>query len=408
MKIQYAIFDLDGTLLNTLGDLTAALNTVLTARNLPAVDEVTTMSRVGKGIANLLCQSLPEGTTSAQLEHALTDFHLYYSAHMTDLTHPYDGLLDTLTACQQAGIRMGVVSNKHHPATRRLVEHYFAKFDMLSFGERAGVPCKPDPASCLELLTLLGGTPENTVYIGDSGVDMQTAKNAGLTAIGVTWGFRSRAVLQQNGVDYLVDTPAQLTRLLTGAKIDIPTLAQACERRKFAFQYCDTIAEAQAYLATRTRGKSVACGGSITLQNEVYVQNYVENAHAHWLGDGYPTQFDVYLSSTNALTMDAQLVNIDGRGNRVCGMIYGANEVIVVAGANKLCDTLDDACARIRNIAAPRNAKRLGRKTPCAVDGRCHDCASTDRICAVQTITMHRPMGVQTFEIVLVGEILGY
>lgn len=213
MQIKNIIFDLDGTLLDTLGDLNAALNAALTAEGLVPSTLAQTQAGVGGGLSGLLRASLPDANP-AQFERCTTAFHTHYSAHMTDLTLPYPHILDMLATMQAAGVRMAVLSNKLHPATKALVAHYFGQFDMLAFGERAGIPRKPDPASCLELMTLLGGTPADTVYVGDSDVDMQTAKNAGLYAIGVTWGFRSRTDLLENGADVLVDDAQALAQYL--------------------------------------------------------------------------------------------------------------------------------------------------------------------------------------------------
>ena len=163
------------------------------------------------------------------------------------------------------------------------------------------------------------------------------------------------------------------------------------------------------YLNTRVHGHEVSIGGSMTLeQMGVYERLQAARVRWHWKGDAPQAQHDIYLTSTNALSQTGEVVNIVGSGNRVCGMIWGAREVIVVVGRNKLADNLQAACDRVRETAAPRNAKRLDKKTPCAIDGCCHDCRSEERICCVQTVTMAKPKGVECYEIVLIDEILGY
>lgn len=208
------IFDLDGTLLNTLEDLRSAVNVALALRNLPprSLEEVRCF--VGNGVRNLMRRALPAGTADADIDAALADFKQYYAAHIRDTTIPYDGIPELLTALCKRGIKVGVLSNKMDSATQELIQHFFpGKVDVI-FGEHKDIPRKPDPTSCRLVMQQLGVKPEEVLYVGDSGTDMQTAKNAGLTAVGVTWGFRSREDLLQNGADYLVAAPVEIFRLL--------------------------------------------------------------------------------------------------------------------------------------------------------------------------------------------------
>ncbi|MDO4287036.1 MAG: HAD family hydrolase [Eubacteriales bacterium] len=208
------IFDLDGTLLNTLEDLRSAVNAALALRNLPprSLEEVRCF--VGNGVRNLMRRALPVGTSDADIDAALADFKQYYAAHIRDTTIPYDGIPELMEVLCKRGIKVGVLSNKMDSATQELIQHFFpGKVDVI-FGEHKDIPRKPDPTSCRLVMQQLGVKPEEVLYVGDSGTDMQTAKNAGLTAVGVTWGFRNREDLLQNGADYLVDAPVEIFRLL--------------------------------------------------------------------------------------------------------------------------------------------------------------------------------------------------
>ncbi|HBI64881.1 MAG TPA: hypothetical protein DDX51_07190 [Clostridiales bacterium] len=208
------IFDLDGTLLDTLGDLQGAVNDALHRRGLPprTVDEVRRFA--GNGVRMLMKRSLPEGSTDAEIDAALADFKAYYAAHLTDSTVPYDGIPELLSALRKRGIKIGVLSNKLDSAAQQLMTHFFDGQIDVVFGEHADVPRKPDPTSCRMVMERLGVQPEDVLYVGDSGTDMQTACNAGLTAVGVTWGFRSREELIDSGADFLADLPAQILMML--------------------------------------------------------------------------------------------------------------------------------------------------------------------------------------------------
>lgn len=208
------IFDLDGTLLNTLGDLRNAANEALRLRGLPPRSLEEIQCFIGNGVRNLMRRCLPEGAPDTEIDAALADFKRYYGAHLCDSTVPYDGISELLCELRKRGMKVGVLSNKLDAATQTLIRHYFPGQADVVFGEHSDIPRKPDPTSCHMVMEQLGVQPEEVLYVGDSGVDMQTARNAGLTAVGVTWGFRSRAVLLENGAHALIDRPEQLLQLL--------------------------------------------------------------------------------------------------------------------------------------------------------------------------------------------------
>lgn len=208
------IFDLDGTLLNTLGDLRAATNHALEVRGLPPHSMEEIRQFIGNGIRLLICRAMPEGTPEAEIDAALDDFKAYYAAHIHDRTVPYDGIPQLLTALRKRGIKVAVLSNKIDSASQQLIEYFFPGKTDVVFGEHVGVPRKPDPTSCRMVMQQLGVQPEQVLYVGDSGTDMQTAKNAGLYVVGVTWGFRSKEVLLEYGADVLVHRPEQILQIL--------------------------------------------------------------------------------------------------------------------------------------------------------------------------------------------------
>lgn len=208
------IFDLDGTLLNTLGDLRAATNHALEVRGLPPHSMEEIRQFIGNGIRLLIRRAMPEGTPEAEIDAALDDFKAYYAAHIHDRTVPYDGIPQLLTALRKRGIKVAVLSNKIDSASQQLIEYFFPGKTDVVFGEHVGVPRKPDPTSCRMVMQQLGVQPEQVLYVGDSGTDMQTAKNAGLYAVGVTWGFRSKEVLLEYGADVLVHRPEQILQIL--------------------------------------------------------------------------------------------------------------------------------------------------------------------------------------------------
>lgn len=209
------VFDLDGTLLNTLDDLADATNAALTACGLPTrtLDEVRAF--VGNGAVKLIERAV--GVENAHLtEKALAEFKVYYTAHCADKTAPYHGILPLLQTLKNKGIKTAVLSNKPDFAVKSLAESYFngLLLDAVGENEGAGIRKKPAPDALFTVMEKLSANPNTTVYVGDSDVDIQTAKNAGVDCICVTWGFRDKSFLEAYGGTRFVDTPAEILQYL--------------------------------------------------------------------------------------------------------------------------------------------------------------------------------------------------
>ena len=214
MKYRLALFDMDGTILDTLEDLTDATNAALAMHGYPGHSIDAVRSLVGNGIGNLIRSALPSGTDEAEIHTVLGDFKKYYGAHCADKTRPYEGVLEMLHALRAAGVKTAVVSNKADFAVKELAERYFKGLFDMAIGEREGVARKPAPDSVFEVMRAMGAASAECVYIGDSDVDVLTAKNAGIDGIFVTWGFRSEECLRETGAKVLVSTPAQIEALI--------------------------------------------------------------------------------------------------------------------------------------------------------------------------------------------------
>ncbi len=206
------IFDLDGTLLNTLDDLTDAVNYALWEYGFAphSVDECRTL--VGNGVTKLIERALPEkARTSENIARLRELFFNYYNDHLWDKTRPYAGIGGILGALQTRGVKLAVASNKYQAATERLIAHFFPQITFAAvLGQRENVPIKPHPQIVQDILAAAHETSAHTVYVGDSDVDMQTAQNAGVKACAVTWGFRPRDVLAVYKPAYIIDNPYQL------------------------------------------------------------------------------------------------------------------------------------------------------------------------------------------------------
>lgn len=204
------IFDLDGTLLYTLDDLTANTNHAMRVFGLPehTVEEVRLM--VGNGVRKLIERAIPQGTENPKYEEIYQTFINHYLKHSLDTTCPYDGIIDTLAELKRRGKRMAVVSNKYCTATEELCRHFFADYISVAIGESETVRKKPAPDTVNEALKRLGVSKDNAVYVGDSEVDILTAKNSGLPCISVLWGFRSKDFLVENGGTTFICKPEEI------------------------------------------------------------------------------------------------------------------------------------------------------------------------------------------------------
>lgn len=212
------IFDLDGTLLNTIGDLAAACEDMLRKRNLPQHTLAEYTSFVGNGIRNLVKRSLPEQLrTDDYVEQAKADFVEYYTHNIHNYTAPYEGITEVLAELQSAGVKIAVASNKFHEGTLQLINYFFPNIEFIAvYGNREGYPLKPDAQLIEEIMRIGGVTNSECVMVGDSAVDIQTAHNAGIDSIAVSWGFRFMEELEQANPTHIVGSVKELRELLLG------------------------------------------------------------------------------------------------------------------------------------------------------------------------------------------------
>lgn len=206
------IFDLDGTLLNTIADLAQSTNHALQALGYPIHPETAYNFMVGNGIDKLFERALPEGEKNEEnVLRVRKEFIPYYDIHNADKSRPYPGIPELLLQLQEAGLQPAVASNKYQAATEKLIAHYFPGIRFAAvFGQREGINVKPDPTIVHDILTIARTDKEDALYVGDSGVDMQTAANAGITACGVTWGFRPRTELEAFRPEYIVNEASEI------------------------------------------------------------------------------------------------------------------------------------------------------------------------------------------------------
>lgn len=213
---KLVIFDLDGTLLNTIADLAAATNQALQHYGYPTHEVEAYRFFVGNGINKLFERALPETErTEENILKIRSRFVPYYDTHNADLSRPYPGIPELLRTLQQKGIKIAVASNKYQAATRKLIAHYFPEINFVEvLGQREGTPAKPDPCIVHDIIAKAGVKQEEALYVGDSNVDMQTAHNAGVTAVGVAWGFRPRTELEALHPAHIIENAEELLSFL--------------------------------------------------------------------------------------------------------------------------------------------------------------------------------------------------
>lgn len=210
------IFDLDGTLLDTLDDLAAATNYALRTHGMPEHSRDDVRRFVGNGVRLLMERAIPDGAQNPKFEATFQTFREYYLEHSLDTTKPYDGIMETLTELHQRGCQLAVVSNKFMTATQELVHHFFPMIPVaIGENEAAGIRKKPAPDTVFEALQQLSPLTSNflpltSFYVGDSDVDIETARNSGLPCISVLWGFRDRAFLEAHGATTFISHPREL------------------------------------------------------------------------------------------------------------------------------------------------------------------------------------------------------
>lgn len=214
MGYEAVVFDLDGTLLDTLEDLRSSVNHALRLHGFPerTYEEIRTF--VGNGVRNLMLKAVPGGEADPAFEEVFADFRSHYAVHWRELTAPYAGVMPLVEELRRRGVKLAVVSNKSDAEVKNLCAEFFGEAMACVRGEVPGVPRKPEPDSVLLALKALGVPRSEALYVGDSEVDVRTARNAGLDCVAVTWGFRTREELEEAGADTFIDTPAELLEMI--------------------------------------------------------------------------------------------------------------------------------------------------------------------------------------------------
>lgn len=213
--IKAVLFDLDGTLVNSLDDLANACNYALRCNNFPVHETEAYKYFVGNGIPKLIERILPENSRDAEIKARVSEkFYEHYSLHYADNTVVYRGLHELVDAIKKLGIKVAVVTNKADGPAKEVVNKVMPNTFDLVYGQREGIPTKPDPTLTLMAMKELGVKPDECIFIGDSGMDVATAVNSGAVPVGVLWGFRKADELEQNGARYLIDVPEKLLDII--------------------------------------------------------------------------------------------------------------------------------------------------------------------------------------------------
>ena len=214
MKYKIAIFDLDGTILNTLDDLADSLNVVLQEFKMPLHTYEQVRFMVGNGIPKLIERAIPDGVTNPKYQEVLSEYIKYYEKHCAQKTAPYDGILELLSQMKHHGMKIAVNTNKVSQAAEELCNYYFPSVFDYVCGSSPQTPVKPAPDGVFKILNHLNMRKEDAVYIGDSDVDIQTGKNSGIDVISVAWGFRGKDFLLQNGAEKIVQNTQELLEMI--------------------------------------------------------------------------------------------------------------------------------------------------------------------------------------------------
>lgn len=218
MKVETVIFDLDGTLLDTLEDLTDAVNYALSEYKMPKRDISEIQRFVGNGIRRLMLRAVPEGERNPDFESVFAAFKRYYDIHCNDRTKPYKGVPELIDSLKKNNIKLAIVSNKVDSAVQTLKKRYFPQI-AVAVGDREGLRRKPAEDSVLMAMSECGAQKATTIYVGDSEVDIETAENAGIKCISVLWGFRDKEQLLGSGAKILVEKPSRLLELIENEAI---------------------------------------------------------------------------------------------------------------------------------------------------------------------------------------------
>ncbi|WP_372937684.1 HAD family hydrolase [Seonamhaeicola sp.] len=215
MNYKAIIFDLDGTLVNSIQDLADAMNTVLKKHHYPIHNYETYKLFVGSGIRSLVIRALPfKNPNDAEVDECLSEMMEVYSNHCTIKTHAYSGILELLDILNSKNLKLNIFSNKDETLTKKVADAILPKYFHHVLGLTSEALKKPNPDKALNLIDKLGLKPEEVIFIGDSNIDIQTAKNANMLAVGVSWGFRDKQELINEGADYILDKPIELLDIL--------------------------------------------------------------------------------------------------------------------------------------------------------------------------------------------------
>lgn len=220
MNISTIIFDCDGTLLNTFEDLRNALNYALEVHGYPLHPDDYVRSKIGSGVSNLVKWNMPSQASSQDHATCLKTFEAYYESHMRDSTKPYPGIVHLLEELLSAGYKIAIVSNKYQEGVSYLNTMYFNNLFTVAIGTRPEVARKPAPDMVIEAMNQLGVSAQESIYVGDTEVDIETAKNANIPCIGVTWGFRDQATLEKLHVPYLAHKASDIVTILGQINLD--------------------------------------------------------------------------------------------------------------------------------------------------------------------------------------------